>query len=215
MKDQAGPRRHRRLGSGCLGGTGSPTRNGVKMLMAKDAQKARASRAPDGFRGAFAPHGEIGTTTPYRDAGASSYRLGSVLRPHRGEALPEPFSSGWCDVDDGGFVWIDGAVGELTFDLPVLMRDLVLEIDCFPVGLVGPEPQRVSVFVDGSFVAAQMLRERTVLRVPIARELCPGKRARISVLPAVVQVPKLASDSSDERALSIGVHAVALGYDGD
>ena len=69
--------------------------------------------------------------------------------------------------------------------------------------------------MDGSFVAAQMLRERTVIRVPIARELCPGKRTRISILPAVVQVPKLASDSSDERALSIGVHAVALGYDGD
>ncbi len=176
------------------------------MLMAKDAQRARAPRAPDGFRGGFQPHG---------DGGSTPYKLGSVLRPHRGEALPGVFSSGWCDVDEGGFVWIDGAVGEFTFDLPVLMRDLVLEVDCFPVGLVGAEPQRMSVFVDGVFVAATMLRERAVVRVPIARELCPGKRARVSIVPAVVQVPKLASDSSDERALSIGVHAVALAYEGD
>jgi hypothetical protein len=176
------------------------------MLMAKDAQRARASRAPDGLRGGFPPR---------PNAGSGAYRLGSVLRPQRGDALPEAFSKGWCEIDEGGFVWIDGAVGEFTFDLPVLMRDLMLEIDCFPVGLVGAEPQRMSVFVDGTFVTATVLRERTLVQVPIARELCPGKQTRISLLPAVVQVPKLASNSSDERALSIGVHAVSLGYDGD
>ena len=175
------------------------------MLMAKDAQRARAQRAPDGFRGGFAQHPDA----------AQPYRLGTVLRLHRGEPLPEVFARGWCDVDDGGFVWIDGAVGEFAFELPVLMRDLVLELDCFPVGLVGAEPQRMSVFVEGSFVDAVLLRERTVVRIAIARELCPGKRVRISLVPAVVQVPKLATDSSDERPLSIGVHAAALAYEGD
>ncbi|BBK42028.1 hypothetical protein STVA_20480 [Allostella vacuolata] len=176
------------------------------MLMAKDAQRARAPRAPEGFRGGFAPPADVA---------GSPYRLGTVVRLHRGEALPEVFSRGWCDIDEGGFVWIDGAVGELSFDLPVLLRDLVLELDCFPVGLVGAEPQRMGIFVDGSFVDALMMRERAVVRIPIARELCPGKRMRISIVPGVVQVPKLATDSSDERALSIGVHAVALGYEGD
>lgn len=175
------------------------------MLMAKDAQRARAQRAPDGFRGGFAGHPEAG----------APYRLGTVLRLHRGEPLPEVFARGWCDVDDGGFVWIDGAMGEFVFELPVLMRDLVLEIDCFPVGLAGPSPQRMAVFVEGSFVEAVMLRERTVVRIAIPRELCPGKQARVSLVPAEVQVPKLASDSSDERALSIGVHAVALAYEAD
>jgi len=186
-------------------GAGSLNSNGVKMLMAKDAQRARAQRAPDGFRGGLVAHSDPG----------GAYRLGTVLRPHRGEGLPEVFARGWCDVDDGGFVWIDGAMGEFVFDLPVLMRDLLLEIDCFPVGLVGPEPQRMSVYVEGTFLEAVMLRERTVVRLSIGRDLCPGKRVRISLVPAVVQVPKLASDSSDERALSVGVHAVALAYEGD
>lgn len=198
---QGGPDRERTH----RGASGSLNSNGVKMLMAKDAQRARTQRAPEGFRGGFAAQSEAG----------GAYRLGSVLRPHRGEMLPDAFARGWCDVDDGGFVWIDGAMGEFVFDLPVLMRDLVLEIDCFPVGLVGPEPQRMSVFVEGSLVDSIMLRERQVVRVAIPRELCPGKRARIGIVPAVVQVPKLASESSDERALSIGVHAVALGYEGD
>lgn len=186
-------------------GSGSLNSNGVKMLMAKDAQRARAQRAPDGFRGGLVAHPDTG----------GPYRLGTVLRPHRGEGLPEVFARGWCDVDDGGFVWIDGAMGEFVFDLPVLMRDLVLEIDCFPVGVVGPEPQRMSVYVEGTFLDAVMLRERTVVRLSIARDLCPGKRVRINLVPAVVQVPKLATDSSDERALSIGVHAVALAYESD
>ncbi|ROQ02013.1 hypothetical protein EDC65_1201 [Stella humosa] len=146
---------------------------------------------------------------------AGPYRLGTILRLHRGEPLPDVFTRGWCEVDDGGFVWIDGAVGELGFELPVLMRDLVLELDCFPVGLVGAAPQRMSVFVEGSFVDAILLRERAVVHIPIPRELCPGKRIRISLVPAEVQVPKLATDSSDERPLSIGVHAVALAYEGD
>jgi len=66
------------------------------------------------------------------------------------------------------------------------------------------------MYVNGILAANELLLERRDLRLPIPRELCHARTLRISLVPAVIEVPKLSKQSSDERALSIGVHSVCL-----
>ena len=138
------------------------------------------------------------------------FRLGSSVRPNPLGDHDPVFSSGWSAADQAGFAWIEGAAAELEFDLPPVLGDLTLEIDCFPVDLSGPSPQRLTVFCNGTHVGTHLVVSRGHITVPIARDLCAGRNLRLSLVPAEVEIPKLAGRNSDERALSVGVYSVSL-----
>ncbi len=175
--------------------------------MPKDQQRPRGHRPGD--------HGRPPMGGAISDAGPIPHRIGSTVRPSRHEPLSPIFDKGWSDVDDGGFVWIEGPAGDLIFDLPVLMKDLVVEIECFPLPSTAAAPQRIAVYANGAYLDSFLVTERGQVSAAIPRELCPGRRLRVSIVPALVHIPKREGGSADERALSIGVHAIGLGYDHD
>lgn len=138
------------------------------------------------------------------------FRLGSTVRPNPIGGHDPVFSSGWSTADQAGFAWIEGAAAELVFDLPPVLNDLALEIDCFPVDLSGSSPQRVTAFCNGAYVGTYMILARGSVTITIGRDLCTGRKLRVALVPSEVEIPKLAGRNTDERALSIGVHSVSL-----
>lgn len=138
------------------------------------------------------------------------FRLGSTARPNPVGGHDPVFAGGWSAADQAGFAWIEGAAAELEFDLPPVLSDLALEIDCFPMDLSGPSPQRLTVFCNGAHVGTHLVLSRGHIAVTIPRDLCAARRLRLSLVPAVVEIPKLAGRNSDERALSVGVYSVSL-----
>ena len=134
-----------------------------------------------------------------QDSSRSTVRLGVNILPAVAGRQNPIFSAGWSDTDPTGFVWIDGAAGELTFDMPPVLTDLSI-----------PSPQRVSLFCNGLFAGARLVRDRTLLSFFIPRDMATGKRVKMLLVPDVVEVPKLAGRNSDERALSVGVISLCL-----
>ena len=145
-----------------------------------------------------------------QDSSRSTVRLGVNILPAVAGRQNPIFSAGWSDTDPTGFVWIDGAAGELTFDMPPVLTDLALELECYPMDLSIPSPQRVSLFCNGLFAGARLVRDRTLLSFFIPRDMATGKRVKMLLVPDVVEVPKLAGRNSDERALSVGVISLCL-----
>jgi hypothetical protein len=137
-------------------------------------------------------------------------RLGIAQLPNPvGEQNPI-FSSGWSATDATGFVWIEGAAGECVSDMPPALVDLVLEIDCFPLEPAAAAPQRLQVFVNGLLVGVRLLQKRSLLRFDIPKEWVTARKLRLTLVPSVVEVPKLSGRSPDERVLSIGVFSLRL-----
>lgn len=137
-------------------------------------------------------------------------RLGIPILPNVSGAQNPVFHSGWSVADPAGFVWIEGAAGDLVLELPPLINDLLLEIDCFPMELTGASPQRLTAFCGGTYLGAKLLRSRQTVSFTILREMCTGRQIRVSLVPAVVEIPKLAGRNVDERALSVGIYSICL-----
>lgn len=137
-------------------------------------------------------------------------RLGVSIFPNPTGKQNPIFHSGWSATDPGGFVWIEGASAELLMDMPPVLSDVVLDLDCFPVELSAPSPQRLMVFANGLFVGAKLLRERSTLCFAVARDLVATRQLRLSLVPGMIEIPKLAGRNADERALSVGVFSAVL-----
>ena len=97
-----------------------------------------------------------------------------------------------------------------NFELPPALTDLMLEIDCFSMDLSGPSPQRLTVFCNGAHVGTHLILSRSQVAVIIPRDLCAARKLHLELVPAQVEVPRLAGRNADERALSIGVYSISL-----
>ncbi|WP_135469132.1 hypothetical protein [Crenalkalicoccus roseus] len=137
-------------------------------------------------------------------------KLGVGIFPNPTGKQAPAFHSGWSATDPGGFVWIEDASADLLLEMPPALADILFEIDCFPVELSAPSPQRLTLFANGQFMGARLLRQRTTLTFHLPREVVTTRQLRLSLLPGMVEIPKLAGRNSDERALSVGVFSVCL-----
>lgn len=137
-------------------------------------------------------------------------RLGVSIFPNPTGKQNPVFQAGWSATDPGGFVWIEGPAADLLMDMPPVLSDLSFEVDCFPVEISAPSPQRVTVFANGLYLGTRFLRGRDMLTFPIPRETATGRQLRIALVPGLVEIPKLAGRGPDERPLSLAVFSVCL-----
>lgn len=137
-------------------------------------------------------------------------RLQAVRAPLDAAKQTAQFRSGWSEVDPAGFVWLVGAAGELAFELPPVIGDLVLQVDCFPAEQGLATSQQLIAFANGMFAGAQLVEERDTVAFAIPREFVVGKMLSVTLVPGSVVVPKRARLNTDERPLSVGVFSVTL-----
>ncbi len=143
-------------------------------------------------------------------AGTGMIRLGTALAPNAAGKQHPAFTAGWSETDPGGFVWIQDAAAEMALDMPPVLGDLAVEVDCFPIELSGATPQRLTLFGGGLFLGSRLLLGRALLVFPLPREVAATRTLRLALVPGMIEIPKRAGRGPDERALSIGVFSVCL-----